>query len=142
MRLTKRLRQSERGAAALEFALVIPVLVLFICGIARLGIMFMANAGLRNAVAEGARFATIDPRPSDQQIRDRITGSRFGLPGGLGTPTVTGGTLSDGTSYVDISASYTVPMDFVFFRAGNVTLTANRRAYTRAAPAPPPTPSP
>jgi Flp pilus assembly protein TadG len=56
----------------------VPALVVFVVGIAELGILFMANAGLRNAVAEGARYATIYPRPSDAQIRQRITDTRFG----------------------------------------------------------------
>ena len=129
MRLIKRLRLNERGAAALEFALALPALVLMIVGIGQLGILYMANAGLRNAVAEGARFATIYPRPSDTAIRTRITGSEFGLiPANMTTPSITHG-VDAGTNYVDISVSYTVPLNFVFFTAPPVTLTESRRAY-------------
>jgi len=120
-----------RGAAALEFALVVPALVVFIIGIAQLGILFMANAGLRNAVAEGARYATIYPRPTDTQIRQRITDTRFGLtPANIGTVTVTHG-VSSGTDYADISMSYNVPLNFVFFTAPPVTLTESRRAFVQ-----------
>jgi Flp pilus assembly protein TadG len=132
MGLLRRLRRNQRGAAALEFVIIAPALILMICGIARLGILFMANAGLRNAVAEGARYATIWPRPSNTQIQSRITSSQFGLnAANFAAATVTPGTDANGLNYLDISASYSVPMDFIFFSAGNVTLSETRRAFVR-----------
>ncbi len=41
-------------------------------GIAPLGLLFFANAGLHNALAEGARHATLFPRPTPEQVRTRI----------------------------------------------------------------------
>ena len=139
-KLAKRLCRSERGAAAIEFVLIAPALVLMIVGIARLGILFMANAGLRNAVAEGARYSTIwladrSParRPTNAEIQARITSSQFGLnAANFSAATVTPGVDGNGLNYLDITASYTVPMDFIFFSAGSVTLTESRRAYVRA----------
>ncbi len=132
-RLLRRLRRNQRGAAALEFVLVAPALILMIVGIARLGILFMANAGLRNAVAEGARYATIWPRPTETQIRNRITNSQFGLDASRFTAaTITAG-QSGNLHYLDITASYSVPMDFIFFSAGSVTLSESRRAFVRPA---------
>lgn len=129
MRIFRRLDRDQRGIAATEFALVAPVLILFIVGIAQLGILFMANAGLRNAVAEGARLATIWPRPSDTAIRDRILGNDFGLaPSRMTTPTIVHGTDAN-VDYVDISATYSVRLDFIFFDVPPVTLTATRRAF-------------
>ena len=125
----RSLRGDSRGAAALEFALVVPALVLFVIGIAQLGILFMANAGLRNAVAEGARYATIYPRPTDEQIRQRITDTRFGLrPENVSNVTITHG-ISGGSNYADISMSYQVPLNFVLFTVRPVTLTERRRAF-------------
>jgi Flp pilus assembly protein TadG len=127
--LGRRLRRNDEGVATIEFALVIPGLVLFVVGIAQLGILFMANAGLRNAVAEGARFATIHPRPTDTQIRTRIIDSDFGLEAAnLTTPAITHGT-SDGAEYIDISVTYSVPLDFIFFSLPPVSLTESRRAF-------------
>jgi Flp pilus assembly protein TadG len=131
IRRVRKLRRDARGAAAIEFALVAPALILFIIGIAQIGILFMANAGLTHAVAEGARLATIFPRPTDAEIRAQIADSRFGLnPANLSTPTITHGT-QDGASYADISASYTVPIDFIFFTLPPLTLTETRRAYVQ-----------
>lgn len=129
IRILRRLDRDRRGIATTEFALVAPVLVLFIVGVAQLGILFMANAGLRNAVAEGARLATIWPRPSDAAIRDRILSSDFGLePTRMSTPTIVHGTDAN-VNYVDISATYAVRLDFIFFETEPVTLTATRRAF-------------
>lgn len=135
IRILRRLDRDRRGIAATEFALVAPVLVLFIVGIAQLGVLFMANAGLRNAVAEGARLATIWPRPSDTAIRDQILSHDFGLePTRMSTPTITHGTDAN-VNYVDIRASYLVRLDFVFFEMPPFELTATRRAFVAPATA-------
>ena len=127
----RRLREDDKGVAAMEFALVMPGLVLMIVGVAQLGVLFMANAGLRNAVAEGARYATIWPRPSDTQIQNYITSHRMGLPSAsMSTPTVTHG-VSSGANYVDITVTYTVDLDFVFFSLPSVTLSQTRRAFVQ-----------
>jgi len=136
MSLLKRLRSSERGAAALEFVIIAPALVMMIVGIARLGILFMANAGLRNAVAEGARYSTVwlatqNRRPTNDEIRTRITNSHFGLDSTLFTSITVNSGVDGGINYVDITADYTVPMDFIFFNAGNVTLSETRRAFVQ-----------
>lgn len=129
----RRVRGHAGGAAAVEFALILPALVLLIVGIAQLGALFMANAGLRNAVAEGARYATIYPRPTDTQIRERITRARFGLdPANIVSPSISYG-VSFGAHYADISMSYSVPMNFVFFTLPPVTLTETRRAFIQPA---------
>ncbi len=132
MRLLRRLRLEERGAAALEFVLIAPALIMMIVGIAQLGILYLANAGLRNAVAEGARFATIWPRPSDTAIATRITSSEFGLiAANMDDPVITHG-VDAGANYVDITVSYDVPLNFIFFTVPPVTLTESRRAYINA----------
>lgn len=133
--MTKRLAafwREERGVGALEFALITPAMVLLIAGIAQLGILFMANAGLRNAVAEGARYATIYPRPSDTEIRDYITDRRFGIdPAGTTTPTITHG-VADGANYIDIGMTYTLDLNFVFFTIEDISLEESRRAFVHA----------
>lgn len=133
--MTRRLLsfwRDESGAPALEFALIAPALVMIVVGIAQLGVLFMANAGLRNAVAEGARLATIHPRPNDATIQARIAASEFGLnPANLTTPTITPGT-SDNANYLDISATYSVQLDFLFYTPDPITLTETRRVFVHA----------
>ena len=126
----RRLRRDARGVAAMEFGLVAPGLVLMIVGIAQLGILFMANAGLQQAVEEGARYATIYPSPDSSAIIARVNDKQFGLDAANVTgPSVTPGTTSDGINYVDVTMIYSAPMNFVFFETDPVTLSHTRRAY-------------
>jgi len=127
--MMRRLLRSDRASGAVEFALVVPVLFTFIIGIAQLGMLFFANAGLQSAVAEGARLATIHPRPSNEQIIARITDRRFGLdPAYITAPTVSDFAVNN-RDYKQISMSYQVPLDFIFFQTSPVTLVANRRVF-------------
>jgi Flp pilus assembly protein TadG len=54
-------RLHERGAVAVEFALVLPLLAMLLMGVITGGVAFTNSIGLANAVREGARFgATAD----------------------------------------------------------------------------------
>ena len=57
-------RTSERGAAAVEFALVVPFLVTLLLGTVTVGLTYTQWIGTTNAVREGVRFgATADASP-------------------------------------------------------------------------------
>jgi Flp pilus assembly protein TadG len=123
--------RDESGAGAIEFAIVAPVLFAMLIGMAQLGILFFANAGLKNAVGEGARYATLFPRPTDTQIIARINAKKYGLTASRITgPTIVSGT-SNGATYADITMTYSAPIDFIFYRIGPVTLTQTRRVWTQ-----------
>lgn len=74
-RLVKRCR-NEEGAAVLEFALVLPILMILVFGIVDFARAFYAISTLVSAVREGARYAAVLEQPlastSQQQIRDRV----------------------------------------------------------------------
>ncbi len=125
----KRLAGDTNGASAVEFALSATILLTLLIGIAQIGILFMANAGLQHAVGEGARYATIYPLPSDSAIVAKVNARRFGLASSRVTgPTVTHGT-ENGASFTEITMSYSVPLNFVFFSSAPVTLSETRRAF-------------
>lgn len=52
-----RLRRDSRGAAAVEFALVLPVLLLFLGGIIEFSRLMWVQSNLQFAAEEGARYA-------------------------------------------------------------------------------------
>lgn len=55
---------SERGAVAVEFALVLPLLAMLLLGTITAGIAFSHNIGLTNAVREGSRFGATTQYPA------------------------------------------------------------------------------
>ena len=117
-----------RGVAALEFALVAPALLAMLLGIPMLGILFLAQAGLRSTVEDAARYATIWPRPSQSQIEARMTSRRFGMnPENIIAPTVTFNTSST-PNYVNITMGYNATINYVL-GTKTIVLTETRRAY-------------
>jgi Flp pilus assembly protein TadG len=62
----KRFRRgvSDRGAAAVEFALVLPVLILLIVGLVEFARVFNIQISLTNAAREGARTMAIENDPA------------------------------------------------------------------------------
>ncbi|MDH3880068.1 MAG: pilus assembly protein [Desulfobacteraceae bacterium] len=59
----KNVIENERGAAAVEFAIVLPVLVMFVFGIIEFGIVFYNKAMVTNACREAARAAIVYRTP-------------------------------------------------------------------------------
>lgn len=75
--LGRRRRDSgrERGAVAVEFALVIPILLVVVFGIINLGFVFAQQIALSNGARQGARYATVDDRTCDQIITETTNGA-------------------------------------------------------------------
>lgn len=70
--LDTKTSRRQRGASAVEFALVAPVFFLLLFSIADFGMMMWANLTMQHAVREGARYAitgqdNLDPNTSAQQ---------------------------------------------------------------------------
>jgi Flp pilus assembly protein TadG len=57
-------REDERGAAAIEFALVAPLVILLVMGIISYGYMLSFRQALSQSAAEGARAAAVSPFPT------------------------------------------------------------------------------
>jgi Flp pilus assembly protein TadG len=55
----KRIKR-EKGQSAVEFALILPILLLIVCGIIDFGWLFYNQLGLNNTCREGARFAVVN----------------------------------------------------------------------------------
>jgi hypothetical protein len=128
----RHLKRDVSGAAAIEMALALPVLVAMIYGIFQVGVLYQANAGMQHALGEGARLATLYERytsnnvPSDSAIKGRMTAKLFGKGDGafvVADPVT-------GTGYKDLSITYTKKMNFLFFNGPTITLTRSKRAYT------------
>jgi len=87
-------RQVQQGAAAVEFALILPILLLVFFGMVELSLALYDKAILTNASREGARAGIVlsSPKMTDAQIRAVVLNYTNGSLISLGTttaPTVT-----------------------------------------------------
>ncbi len=67
--------RSQAGAAAVEFALVLPILLLVIFGIIDFGVVLAQKAALANAVRAGARYGSVNAYSSShtcQKVIDEV----------------------------------------------------------------------
>jgi hypothetical protein len=76
-------RDPEHGAAAVEMALVLPILLIVVFGIIEFGFAFNAQISLTQAVREGVRVGAIGEAPSEA---DMVTRMGVAYTGVRGTP--------------------------------------------------------
>ena len=138
-----KIQHDERGAAAIEMAIALPVLVTMIYGIFSIGQLFEANAGMQHALGEGARYGTlclslsttgsttVCTLPTDDQIRTKVNSKLFGTTNGtFDTPTVDSTTASSG--YKTITVAYHQTMHFAFFTGPTIDVTRSKKVYLAA----------
>lgn len=65
---TERLRD-ERGAALLEFALAVPLLLVLLVGIVSYGVLLSFKQSMTQVAAEGARAAAVAAEEVDAEVR-------------------------------------------------------------------------
>ena len=138
--------QSERGAELIEFAVVLPLLLLLIAGIVDFGMMFRTYEAVTNAAREGARVGVL-PGYDVPDVQARVDAylAASGLTGAR-TTTVTDVPVATGAGTftarsVDLTYTYTfavLGMAAPLFGGsfGSITLNAVSvmRTETQAAP--------
>lgn len=78
-------RRAQDGAVAVEFALVLPLVIMLLLGITTAGVSYSHAIGVTNAVREGARFgATTDATSANwaNDVISRVRATQFDDPGG------------------------------------------------------------
>ena len=64
------LLRDKRGQAMVEFALVLPLFLLLVCGIIEFGVLYNAQLTLEQDAREGARYAAV--HASDSDLTDQV----------------------------------------------------------------------
>lgn len=133
--LLKRLGNNDDGAAVIELAIALPVLITLIYGIFECSQLYEANAGMQHALGEGARAATLCipntaktdgcDNPSDTTILDRASAKLFKPAGGSFTISIP----SAGAGYKTLQITYTRAMNFLMFAGPTITLTRTKQIY-------------
>ena len=75
----RKKKTSQEGAAVVEFAIVLPLLLLLLFGMIEFGLLMYNKQVITNASREGARWAIVQPNSSDPldlhspySVKDRI----------------------------------------------------------------------
>jgi Flp pilus assembly protein TadG len=89
MRWRNRRKTHDRGAVAVEFALVAPILLLLVFGIIQYGLYFWAAQGGASAAREAARRAAVGDMTSCADFRTHVRDRIDDLGSGGGAATVT-----------------------------------------------------
>ncbi len=126
--MTGRRLRDERGASAVEFAMIVPLLIVLVLGIAEFGHAFSVQGTLSAAAREGARVMALqnDQAAARTAVRTATSTLRPGITDGQITVTPTSCPLTGGTTtstYVSVTISYPKPYLTGFFGSG-VGLTA------------------
>ncbi|GAA4283038.1 hypothetical protein GCM10022261_05690 [Brevibacterium daeguense] len=72
-------RHNDRGAAAVEFALVLPLLILLVFGIAEFGRAYHIQTTLSNAARDGVRVMALQNDPAAATTTAQQSASPLGL---------------------------------------------------------------
>lgn len=67
--------RADRGASAVEFALILPILVALVFGIIEFGLVFNAQISLAQAAREGVRAEALETGEGVQATRDAFLGA-------------------------------------------------------------------
>ena len=116
-------RREERGSVVVEFALVLPILVLLLFGMIEFGRGYNARIELVSAVREGARAGALGKNLST--IADTTKAAAPGLK--TTDITVASTTLCSVTPQpadITVTATYPFHYEIPLFRSSTITLTA------------------
>lgn len=143
--MRRQIVRHEGGAAAVEMAFAIPILIVMIWAFVQLAQVYRAVAGIQQALGEGSRYATLcltqsalgctapapgsGASPAAGSIKAKIIDSVYGI--GPGTFTVddpvsgTAGTAK----YYDLTVTYSQPTDLLIFPGPTMSLTRSKRVW-------------
>jgi Flp pilus assembly protein TadG len=113
----------EAGQELVEFALILPLLLLLLLGIIEFGRAILAYNTIANAAREGARYGIVDPNTGPIQTAALV------LTTGLAPPLVAGDiTVTISSATVEVAVDY----DFPPLLAGFLGLPATIPLHTQA----------
>jgi Flp pilus assembly protein TadG len=113
--------RSERGASAVEFAFIVPLLILLVLGIAEFGRAFQVQGTLSAAAREGVRAMALQNNQTSARAMVRsvasslhpaVTDAQIAI-----SPSACPSTYTSGAS-VTLTISYRLPLISHYFGAG------------------------
>lgn len=113
--MTNRKERGERGAVAVEFALILPLLVLLLFGIIEFGQAYNAYITVTHAAREGARLAAVG------KYDEAMVRARAGYIGDRVTITKSPANPTPGST-VTVTVSYPFSLNIPLFGERDLTI--------------------
>ncbi len=139
MTLLKRLKRAESGSAAVEFALLGPIVIGLMGAILQLGMTMWSYNSLRSIASDTARYAVVNYQASNKLTNNQIkayaisiaSASPYGLTGSRVTITVEPVAPSrvSGASERTMKINYENPTLFSLAGFGDLTLSFSRPIF-------------
>lgn len=128
-------RRAERGATAVEFALVSIVFLMFMLGIIDLGRLFWVKNLMQYGVEQTARYAMVNPTASASALETYAEGQVGNLFSGITfTADEPGADVVDDINFRTVSAAYTFNYIMPFVTLNDIPLSASIRTPVNASP--------
>ena len=115
MRPPRRQHLNDRGASLVEFAIVLPLLVMLLLGVIEFGWAFAQNLEVKHIAREVGRLATVGA--SDTEVEDRACGGTIAQ---VTTVDSAGDTTAGGTATVTVIATLEQITGFFGWALGSV----------------------
>jgi Flp pilus assembly protein TadG len=129
MKLHGNLSRNEKGAAVIEMAFALPILIMLLWMVVQLGLVLRAMSGIQHSLGEGARVATLWPVPSDDTINNKMEAAVYGIgPGNFTIVDPVAGT-ADGSDYLDLQVTYTQDTDLIFLPGPTINVSRSKRVW-------------
>ncbi len=127
MKFLTKISRNDDGAAVIEMAFALPVLIILLWMIVQLGLVFRAMSGIQHSLGEGARAATLWPVPATDTITDKMEAAVYGIgPGDFNIVTPVAGT-ADGSNYLDLEVTYTQDTDLLIIPGPTISVSRSKR---------------
>ena len=122
-------RLDDRGAAVIEMAFALPILIMMMWMIVQLGLVFRAMSGINHGLGEGARLATLYPQPTDEAIKTKISDAVYGIgPGDFEIEDPVAG-VNLGANYLDLEVTYSQKTDLLIVPGPTISVTRSKRVW-------------
>jgi hypothetical protein len=129
VKLLNKLKRDEDGAAVIEMAFALPILIMLLWMMVQLGLVFRAMSGIQHALGEGARAATLWPVPATSDITDKMEAAVYGIgPGEFDIVTPVSGS-ADGSDYLDLEVTYSQDTDLLFLPGPTISVSRSKRVW-------------
>jgi Flp pilus assembly protein TadG len=103
-------RRDVRGSAVVEFALVVPMLMLVVLGVLQVGLALHVRSTIVSAAAEGARVAAVSGGDTEAGVRRTRQALSASLAEGVVDSVVARRTASGGVATVDVEVRARLPL--------------------------------